>query len=146
MPKIVGDPEEFREGFHAYMQLHGDNFKDVGAFAIKPPVGEGFNLKLGNGHKNYKINKWHIQGRDFLVKDCYAIDAKKVKQDSMTFEKWIKKEVKSQYFKPDMSFSNMNDIFWNKLLPSEHFAPNYATGMNGSLFPSKLHQNSKVTL
>ena len=51
------------------------------------------------------------------MKDCYAIDAKKVKQDSMTFEKWIKKEVKSQYFKPDMSFSNMNDIFWNKLLP-----------------------------
>ena len=137
MPKIVGSEEDFSLGFKEFMDLHGSTYQHIGAFSIKPPSGEGFNLKLGNSEVRYSINKWKQQRRYRLVKNGYGIEVKKLKKGKFTFEKWIKKEVKSIYFSHDMKMSQMDEIFWKKLMPSKHFAPNYATGIHASVFPSK---------
>ena len=137
MPKIVGNEEDFREGFQSFIDLHGSTYKHVGAFCIKPPEKPEFNLELGRSQIHYPIRTWTQQCRKQLFADAYQIDAKSKRQDSMELCTWIEKEAKFQYFSKDMTISELNEILWQKLLPSKSFNPNYATGIEGSFLPSK---------
>ena len=83
MPKIVGNEEDFREGFQSFIDLHGSTYKHVGAFCIKPPEKPEFNLELGRSQIHYPIRTWTQQCRKQLFADAYQIDAKSKRQDSM---------------------------------------------------------------
>ena len=137
LPKIVGNEEDYKDGFQGFIDLHGSTYEAVGAFCIKPPEGENFTPEFGRSYINYPIREWTQQTRKKLFPGAYQMNAKTMHQYSMDLAKWIKKEVTVQYFYEGMSTEKMNDTFWNVLLPSKYFNPNYATGITDSILPSK---------